>query len=56
MSPPDGLKPMLEAMPKDDFGNEILYFNPARKGNRPFEVVSKGADGRSGTADDLTPR
>ena len=53
LNPPDGLKPMLESIPKDDFGNEILYFNPARKGNKPFEVVSKGPDGQEGTDDDI---
>jgi general secretion pathway protein G len=52
-TPPDGLKPMLESIPKDDFGNEILYFNPARKGGKPFEVMSKGPDGQEGTDDDI---
>ena len=52
-TPPDGLKPMLESIPKDDFGNEILYFNPARKGGQPFEVMSKGPDGQEGTDDDI---
>jgi general secretion pathway protein G len=53
LNPPDGLKPMVESMPKDEWGNEILYFNPARKGSGPFEVVSKGPDGQEGTEDDI---
>ncbi len=53
LNPPDGLRPMVESMPKDSWGNEILYFNPARTGTGPFEVVSKGKDGQEGTEDDL---
>ncbi len=55
LNPPNGLKPFFSGKktPKDDFGNEILYYNPARSGGGPFEVVSKGADGQEGTEDDL---
>ncbi len=55
LSPKNGLKPFLKGKesPKDDFGNEILYYAPARNGGGPFEVVSKGADGQEGTDDDI---
>lgn len=54
VNPPGGEKPYLETEPKDAWNNDILYFNPARKGKAPFEVVSKGADGRDGTEDDIS--
>ncbi len=52
-SPPDGLRPFMKEGTKDAWGNEFMYFNPARKGKGPFEVVSKGADGQEGTDDDI---
>ncbi len=58
LNPPGGLKPFLKGkgVPKDDFGNEVLYYRPARNGAGEFEVVSKGADGQEGTEDDLRPK
>lgn len=59
MNPPNGLKPFFKGKetPKDDFGNEILYYNPPRSsGAGQFEVVSKGADGQEGTDDDIRAR
>ena len=55
LNPPHGLKPFFKGkdVPRDDFGNEFLYYNPPRKGGGPFEVVSKGADGKEGTEDDI---
>ncbi len=55
VSPPDGGKPFLteKSVPKDAWGAEFMYFNPARKGGAPFEVVSKGPDGQEGTKDDV---
>lgn len=55
LMPPDGGKPFLneKSIPKDYWGNELLYFNPARRGGKPFEVVSKGPDGELGTEDDI---
>ena len=34
ISPPEGNPPYLKdkTVPKDDFGNELMYFNPARHG------------------------
>lgn len=52
-NPPGGEKPYLKEKPKDAWNNDVLYFNPARKGKNPFEVVSKGADGKEGTEDDI---
>jgi len=56
LSPPDGSKPFLKEknVPKDPWGAEYLYFNPARNGGaNPYEVVSKGPDGQEGTEDDI---
>ncbi len=55
MNPPNGGRPFLKDkdVPRDEFGNELLYFNPARKGGGQFEVMSKGADGQEGTDDDI---
>lgn len=52
LNPPSG-PPFLNEDPRDPWGNEYLYFSPARKGNGPFEVVSKGPDGQEGTEDDV---
>lgn len=54
LNPPDGLKPMLESEPKDEWGNALMYFSPPKRGNAPFEIRSKGADGQEGTDDDLS--
>jgi general secretion pathway protein G len=51
-NPPSG-PPFINEEPKDPWGNEFLYFNPPRKGNGPFEVISKGPDGQEGTDDDI---
>lgn len=55
LNPPGGGPPYLKekGVPKDPWGSELLYFKPPRKGNGPFEVVSKGPDGQEGTDDDL---
>ncbi|MEZ4474633.1 MAG: type II secretion system major pseudopilin GspG [bacterium] len=58
LQPPDGSKPFLKEknVPKDPWGAEYLYFNPARGGgNAAYEVVSKGPDGQEGTEDDIKP-
>lgn len=54
LNPPDGLKPMLDAEPKDEWGNALRYFNPPLRGNGPFEIRSKGPDGEERTDDDLS--
>ena len=58
VNPPDGGKPFLKdkEIPKDEFGNEMIYLRPARKGGGEFEVVSKGPDGQEGTDDDIRGR
>ncbi|MBU0554297.1 type II secretion system major pseudopilin GspG [Myxococcota bacterium] len=55
LTPPDGGKPFLneKSVPKDAWNNELMYFSPARKGGKPFEVVSKGPDGQEGSEDDI---
>ena len=58
ISPPEGNPPYLKdkTVPKDDFGNELMYFNPSRHGGGPFEIMSKGPDGSEGTEDDIKSR
>ena len=53
VSPPDGGKAYLKDAPKDAWHNNVLYFNPARTGSDPFELVSRGPDGKEGTDDDV---
>lgn len=54
LHPPDGLKPMLETLPRDEWGNLLLYFSPPIAGDAPFELRSAGADGVWFTDDDLS--
>lgn len=53
MAPPGGGRSYLKDAPRDPWNNDVLYFNPARTGSDPFEVLSKGPDGREGTEDDI---
>ena len=54
MNPPDGGPSFLKEkkLPRDEWRNEFLYFNPGRSG-QPFELMSKGPDGQEGTDDDI---
>ncbi len=54
LHPPDGLKPMLETLPRDDWGNVLLYLSPPLASHVPFEIRSAGADGVWFTDDDLS--
>ena len=38
-------------MPKDPWGNEYIYKCPGDE-NRPFEIISYGADGEPGGEDE----
>ena len=40
----------LESMPKDPWNNEYKYFSPGE--NRPYDIVSYGADGVEGGEDE----
>lgn len=59
--PGEGLKALTKATPpylkdkdlKDPWGQEYVYFNPAKGGGEKFEVVSKGPDKQEGTEDDI---
>ncbi len=53
VNPPDGSKGSLDAVPKDEFGKELIYYNPPRKGGGRFEIISAGEDGKEGTEDDI---
>lgn len=52
-SPPGGGPPYMKDVPKDPWGQEFVYFNPARGGSNGVEVISKGPDKQEGTADDV---
>lgn len=51
-SPPNG-PPYMKDVPKDPWGQEFVYFNPARNGGNGVEVISKGPDKQEGTEDDI---
>ncbi len=51
-SPPKG-KPIMEAVPKDPWGNDYIYVIPGQKNPSKFDVRSKGNDGQEGTEDDV---
>jgi general secretion pathway protein G len=40
-------QPLMEAIPKDPWGNSYQYNYPGRNG-RAYEIISYGADGREG--------
>jgi general secretion pathway protein G len=40
-------------VPKDEWGQEFLYFFPGRNGGGAPEVISKGPDRNEGTDDDI---
>lgn len=52
-SPPGGGPAYLKETPKDPWGQEFVYFNPARGGGAGIEIISKGADKQEGTDDDI---
>jgi general secretion pathway protein G len=51
-SPPKG-KPIMEAVPKDPWGNDYIYVIPGQKNPSKFDIRSKGSDGQEGTEDDV---
>ena len=55
ISPPGGGPPYLKEkdVPKDPWGQDLLYRNPSRSGGSGVEVISKGPDKQEGTDDDV---
>ncbi|EDP73123.1 general secretion pathway protein G [Hydrogenivirga sp. 128-5-R1-1] len=49
---PKKWKQYLEKVPKDAWGNELIYIYPSDK--HPFELKSAGPDGEVGTEDDIS--
>ncbi len=50
-APPSSKKPgkkYLEAMPKDGWDQEFIYYSPGTHGNHDYELISLGGDGREG--------
>ncbi|MCH2155446.1 MAG: type II secretion system major pseudopilin GspG [Opitutales bacterium] len=45
--------PYLDKIPEDPFGNPYQYAFPGKQNARSYDVWSMGADGKSGTADDI---
>jgi general secretion pathway protein G len=59
VSPPaaqDGTprRPYIDKVQKDPWGNDYVYRSPGAN-NTDFDLLSKGPDGREGTADDVNP-
>ena len=50
---PERWTQLLEAVPKDPWGQEYKYRNPATKSKKPYDVYSIGKDGAEGTEDDV---
>ena len=55
LNPPEGMRPYLKGkdVPKDSFGNAIIYKASTGSNGVPFELISKGSDGQMGTDDDI---
>ena len=58
VSPPHGGPPYLKdkEVPRDPWGQELMYFNPSRSGGGGIEVKSKGPDRNEGTDDDVAAK
>ncbi len=46
--------PYIKEIPKDPWGNEYVYESPSRHGDKSYDLMSPGPDGRVGTDDDIT--
>ena len=51
-APPKG-KPIMDAVPKDPWGQDFIYTNPGQKNATKFDIRSKGNDGIEGNEDDV---
>jgi general secretion pathway protein G len=49
----DGSPPVMEALPKDPWGNEYVYVYPGSRNTGGFDIISYGADGAQGGGDDV---
>ena len=45
--------PYLEKLPEDPWGNAYNFKSPGTRNTRGYDVWSSGADGQSGTTDDI---
>lgn len=50
---PEKWTQLLEEVPKDPWGQEYKYRNPAQKSKKAYDVYSVGKDGADGTEDDV---
>jgi len=50
---PEKWTALLEAVPKDPWGQEYKYRYPAQKSKKQYDVWSIGKDGTDGTEDDI---
>ena len=50
---PEKWTQLLEAVPKDPWGQEYKYRYPAQKSKKPYDVWSSGKDLTDGTEDDI---
>lgn len=51
VTPPKG-KPLMDALPKDPWGNDYIFTIPGQKNASKYDIRSKGSDGQEGTDDD----
>lgn len=42
----------LEGMPRDAWGNDFIYVYPGTRDNKDYDLISYGADGKSGGTDE----
>jgi general secretion pathway protein G len=46
--------PYMDSIPKDPWGNDYVYECPGKNNAGSYDLMSIGADGRSGSEDDVT--
>jgi general secretion pathway protein G len=46
--------PYMKELPKDPWGRPYVYRNPGTHNRDSFDLISRGADGKPGTADDVS--
>lgn len=41
-----------DSLPKDEWGNDFIYYSPGIYGDHDYEIISYGADGKEGGEDE----
>ncbi len=50
---PERWTQLLEEVPRDPWGQDYQYKNPAQRSKKKYDLYSIGADGQDGTEDDI---